>query len=90
MADQREQILLAEWGQSEGHALMRRKVAELKDAYFHNLARELYANPEKLSEADLVNKRRFFDGVMWVLNKPIFELKALEAEFKRNPNEEQM
>ena len=83
-----EQQHVAELVEQPGYKIMYERAAQAREDYYANLARTLYTNPGKIGEADLYGKQMFFRGVMWALNNPLFEMKALERELARSRDEE--
>lgn len=78
MTDDRDKALLADWARHPGHALMRKRFIEAREAYYTELGKTLYRQPDLLDENDLKCKAAFFRGAIWILNEPVFERKALE------------
>ena len=62
---------------------LRAWVKEVRDLYYQNLARELYAHPGKISEADLVYKQGYFAGMARLLNEPLLTLQTVERDLAK-------
>lgn len=83
MPDDRDKPILSDWAKHPGHAVMRQKLLESRNAYFVQLGKALYRSPETLSANDLKCQAAFFKGALWILNEPVFSRQALERELAK-------
>lgn len=78
MDSDRDKPVLADWAKHPGHQIMRQRLTDTRNAYYARLGETLYRTPDLLAATDLREKAAFFKGALWILNNPVFELKALE------------
>jgi hypothetical protein len=89
-SDDREKSLLADLALHPGWMALRRQLLASREAYYTELGKTLYREPDLLDASDLKSKSAFFRGAIWMLNLPVFEKKAIDRAMAQDEGDEQV
>jgi hypothetical protein len=84
-----EQIDIAEVKDTRGYQDWRARVAREKERFYTTLAREMFVNPDRVTEAALREKQAFWRGADYALNIVLFEAMAVDREFSKTKDEDE-